>query len=423
MTGSEQALLLCVVLAPKRIGELEVEATDFSTRAGGRVWLAILQQIARGDPVDGVTLQEALRGDTEALSALGSALSGSAAPENAGHYAAQVVRDARRRELAALASAAAEAVQTGDPDAIAGQLVTDLVAMGQSGRRSEWTASQLMAATAEAVDRAQTEGRLGIRTGFGQIDRKLGGWHPGELTVVGARPSMGKSAFGLSAAVAAAQHGARVGFVSVEMDPLSIGVRLGAAAAGLSISRVRNGEIGAEESRRLSDGMAVVSKLNLRLLDAPGWPLSRIVRQAHAWHRAGELDLLVVDYLQRIRADRKFDRHDLEVGAAAQEHKTLAGVLGIPVILLAQLNRDLESRTNKRPVMGDLRGSGEIEQEADAILMLYRDAVYNEHADPGAAEILVEKQRQGPTGIIRMRWDGETARWWDPDMRDYEAVA
>jgi len=123
--------------------------------------------------------------------------------------------------------------------------------------------------------------------------------------------------------------------------------------------------------------------------------------------------MVVIDYLQRTRPDKEQDRHDLSIGQMAKDAKTLAAVLEIPVVLLSQLSRNLENRQDKRPQMSDLRESGQIEQEADNILMLYREHVYDENADENVGEILVEKQRQGPTGIIPMLWDGSRSLWKD----------
>ena len=124
--------------------------------------------------------------------------------------------------------------------------------------------------------------------------------------------------------------------------------------------------------------------------------------------------MVVIDYLQRVQPDVKSDRHDLAIGEMAKDCKTMASTLQIPVLLLSQLSRQVEQRQDKRPGMSDLRESGQIEQEADNVLMLYRGAVYDDLADPREGEVLVEKQRQGPVGIIPMLWDGEQTRWVDP---------
>jgi len=216
----------------------------------------------------------------------------------------------------------------------------------------------------------------------------------------------------MNAAVNAAKLGAKVGFISVEMDAVSLGMRLAASAAGISVSDLRRGNLSRQDWEQLARASRDIASLPLRVLDAPSWTMGQIVRQCHAWHRMG-LDMVVIDYLQRTKPDIKTDRHDLAIGQMAKDCKTMAAVLEIPVLLLSQLSRNLEQRQDKRPNMSDLRESGQIEQEADNILMLYRDAVYNETADERDAEVLVEKQRQGPVGMIPMIWHGERALWLD----------
>jgi len=411
MNEIEQALIVAGVMNPDGAAAVEVTPDHFSTESGRAVWLEILKTIAAGDPVDGVTLQNRLSGP--ALRAFADAMTITASPGNIDSYAKQVIRASDLRSLCSLADRVKERAKVAGPEEIASELLTGALSIGKSDRKTEYNAQDLMAATIERIDAASTGSQLGLKTGWQAFDRKLGGWHKGDLTIIAGRPSMGKSAIGLGAAINAAKLGANVGFVSSEMDAISLGMRMAATEAGISVQNLRLGNLTEKDWEKLANSSSKIAKLPLRVLDAPGWSMKQIVRQCHAWSRTG-LDMVVIDYLQRVQPDVKSDRHDLAIGEMAKDCKTMASTLQIPVLLLSQLSRQVEQRQDKRPGMSDLRESGQIEQEADNVLMLYRGAVYDDLADPREGEVLVEKQRQGPVGIIPMLWDGEQTRWVDP---------
>jgi replicative DNA helicase len=412
MTEIEQALIVAAVLDNDAAMTVNIGPEHFSNPAGAAIWDQIVKNLTMGKAADGVTLQSDLV-DHQHVQAFASAMTVTASPANIQHYAGKVRDDHRRRQIKEAATRAIED-DSQSPDQMAATLMTTLLESDNPDRKSDYSARDLMAKTIERVDSAATGQALGQRTGWRSIDQKLGGWHKGDLTIVAGRPGMGKSVFGMNAAEQAARLGAKVGFVSTEMDAVSLGMRLAASSAGLSITDLRRGQIDQEGWSRLAKASSDIANLPLRVLEASGWSMAQIVRQCHAWKRYG-LDLVVIDYLQRTRPDLKSDRQDLMVGRMAQDCKTMATQLEIPVLLLSQLSRGLESRQDKRPQLSDLRESGQIEQEADNVIMLYRDAVYDESADEEAGEILVEKQRQGPIGAIDMRWDGAHAKWSDVD--------
>ena len=412
MTEMEQALIVAGVLNPEGAAAVAVDTSHFSDEAGQTVWLEILKAISAGESVDGVTLQNKLKGD--ALMAFADAMTISASPSNIETYAKEVIRASDLRSLCTLADRVKTRAKVAGPEEIASEILTEALSIGQTSRRVEYNAQDLMAETVSRVDAASSGAQLGLKTGWRSFDKKLGGWHRGDLTIVAGRPGMGKSAIGVGAAINAARLGANVGFVSSEMDAVSLGMRMAAIEANLPVSSLRLGTLQEDDFGGFVKATSKLAKLPLRVLDAPGWSMRQIVRQCHAWARTG-LDLVVIDYLQRVQPDVKTDRHDLAIGEMAKDCKTLATTLQIPVLLLSQLSRQVEQRQDKRPGMSDLRESGQIEQEADNILMLYRDAVYDDSADPCAGEVLVEKQRQGPVGIIPMRWDGSRTQWQDCD--------
>jgi len=375
MNTTEQALIQAALLNNDGAMSVNIGADDFSTDAGRRIWQEISKLLTMTGSADGVALQDALSGYKSCLTELGGCMQITCSASQIGSYAGIVKREAKRRRLQAVARGIIDDSET-DPDKLSGSLMSELIGGQVSEKKADYSAQELMAKTVERIDAASEGGQLGLKTGWRSIDQKLGGWHQGDLTIVAGRPGMGKSALGMNAAVNAAKLGAKVGFISVEMDAVSLGMRLAASAAGISVSDLRRGNLNPQDWEHLASASRGIAALPLRVLDAPSWTMGQIVRQCHAW-------------------------------------KTMAAVLEIPVLLLSQLSRNLEQRQDKRPNMSDLRESGQIEQEADNILMLYRDAVYNDTADERDAEVLVEKQRQGPVGMIPMIWHGERALWLD----------
>jgi len=413
MSEMEKALIQAALLDNDAAMSVNIGPDDFESDATKSIWTEISKLLTMNGAADGVALQDALRSDPNTLEILGTCLSITCSPSQIETYAKAVRRDAKTRRLHSIARGIFLDQGT-HPDQLAGQLMTELLGSQAGDKKADYSSQELMAKTIERIDAASQGQQLGLKTGWRSIDKKLGGWHRGDLTIIAGRPGMGKSAFGMNAVVNAARLGARVGFVSVEMDAVSLGMRLAASAAGLSVSDLRRGNLTTKDWETLAQASSEIAKLPMRVLDAPSWTMGQIIRQCHAWHRMG-LDMVVVDYLQRTRTDIKTDRHDLAIGQMAKDCKTMAAVLEIPVLLLSQLSRNLEQRQDKRPTMSDLRESGQIEQEADNILMLYRDSVYNETADEREAEVLVEKQRQGPIGMIEMLWDGQKALWMDAE--------
>ncbi|MFM0292805.1 MULTISPECIES: replicative DNA helicase [Paraburkholderia] len=261
--------------------------------------------------------------------------------------------------------------------------------------------------------------RVGLSTGLRALDAKLGGgMRPGQLIIVAGRPGMGKTAIALGLAEAAAEGGAPTMFFSQEMEGEELCSRALARASGLSLEKVLDGKkFGKgddnEDWKRLTAGVQKVSELGLIVDDRPAQSLAEIRGRARAAKRRHGLGLIVVDYLGLMAASEGNNRNE-QVGANTRGLKALAKQLGIPVVLLAQLSRKCDDRTNKRPIVSDLRDSGEIEQDADVIIFLYRDEVYNpDSSDRGIAEINVAKQRNGPTGVVAAEYVGEQTLFRD----------
>lgn len=254
----------------------------------------------------------------------------------------------------------------------------------------------------------------GVTTGFSELDRMLGGFHKGDLIVVGARPAMGKTAFLVSAAQAA---NVPRGMISAEQSAAQIGQRVLSMTSRIPVARLRSGQIdddpGASEFAYVSAAIGQISEQECIIYDKPAPTLAEVVRTARRWKLDRGIQALYVDYLQRIKHghDRQ-PRHE-RVAEVAEGLKELARELDIPVVTLAQVSRAVDARENKRPGMGDLSDSSAIEKEADQIAMLYRDEVYNDEAESGVTEVILEKNRHGPIGTIRIRFNAPIVTFTD----------
>nr|WP_290668472.1 replicative DNA helicase [Ardenticatena sp.] len=254
---------------------------------------------------------------------------------------------------------------------------------------------------------------VGLPTGFTDLDRLLGGFQPGDLIILAARPSMGKTAFSLSITEnVALQQNARVAFFSLEMSADQLVQRLISSQTGINAQKLRVGPITEEDLQRIS--MAVDTLRNTRIFIDETPAISPIELRTKARRVASEhgLDLIVVDYLQLMRGAGRTENRVQEISQISRSLKALARELRVPVLALSQLSRQVESRHDKRPMLSDLRESGSIEQDADVVMFIYRDEVYNKETEkPNIAEIIVAKHRNGPTGMVELRFVRENAKF------------
>jgi replicative DNA helicase len=264
----------------------------------------------------------------------------------------------------------------------------------------------------------------GLSTGFRDIDQITGGLQPGEMIVLASRPSMGKTALALTIAQNASKKtGAKCAIFSLEMTTQSLVVRLLMSEASVDQSALRKGYLSHSDYRHLQNAASVLQEAPIYIDDTGGITVLEIKAKCRRLAaEIGGLDLVVVDYLQLVAGDGKEDRKDLEVGEISRGLKLLSKELNCPVLALAQLNRGPEQRNpdQRRPMMGDLRESGAIEQDADVIAFIYRDEYYNKGTEePGIAEIIFSKQRNGPTGTVKLRFEARHARFTDANQVTY----
>lgn len=415
MYEHEQKLVGAILQDSSILADLpDIAPQHLYTEAGQEIFSWVLREVEANRTVDLANLIQE-RQDLQAPAV--EAINACPSTYNARHYADSVLKGFRSRKLKEIGHDLANA--SDDPDAAIDNVMQNLLSLQQE--RQEWDVDLrgALKETVEELDRRfqrQQNGQpLGIPSGLRDLDGATGGYVPGDLIVVGARPSMGKTGWMLTGALAAARQGYRVGLISAEMDRVQLSTRLLAMDAAMDSARFRNlAGWKSEDWDSVMSSTGRLAQLPLYIYDKPAPTIGQTVSQIRKWAYRHNLDEVWVDYLQRIKTSGKEERRDLGVGEMARGLKTLAGELHVPVVSLAQVNRNVEQRTDKRPGMADLKDSGEIEQEADQILLLYRDEVY--HANPenkGEAEVLLEKNRHGETGPLRASFSPEQTMFGD----------
>jgi replicative DNA helicase len=254
----------------------------------------------------------------------------------------------------------------------------------------------------------------GVPTGYTDLDEKTSGLQPGDLVIVAGRPSMGKTALSLNIAEhVALDAGLPVAIFSMEMAATQLAMRLLGSLGRLDQHRLRSGRLLDDDWQRLTQAVGRLNDAPIQIDESAALNALEVRARARRLHRQyGKLGLIIVDYLQLMSATGDGENRATEISEISRSLKALAKELSVPVVALSQLNRSLEQRPNKRPVMSDLRESGAIEQDADLILFIYRDEVYNpDSADKGIAEIIIGKQRNGPIGTVKLTFRGENTRF------------
>ena len=258
------------------------------------------------------------------------------------------------------------------------------------------------------------EGVTGIPSGFMAFDQMTSGMQRGDLLILAARPSMGKTALALNIAINAWHHGHAVGIFSLEMSSEQLVLRMLSTEAQIPHQKIRNASVSSEEWIELTNTAAQLAEAKIYIDDSPSLNIMELRAKARKLKAQANIELLVIDYLQLINSYQHHENRTQEISAISRALKALAKELDIPVLALSQLSRSLESRMDKRPMLSDLRESGAIEQDGDVIFFIYRDVVYNPDTEqPDVAEVIVGKQRNGPTGAFQARFRGEVSCFYD----------
>jgi replicative DNA helicase len=273
---------------------------------------------------------------------------------------------------------------------------------------------QLVDRIQELYDRDTPTDITGVPSGFTDLDEMTSGLQPTDMMVIAGRPGMGKTTFALNVAEhVAVECGLPVAVFSMEMPGTQLAMRFISSVGRLDQHRLKTGKLNDEEWQRLTFALGKLHEAPIYIDESPGLnPTDLRARARRLYRQCGKLGLIVIDYIQLMTSLRQSDNRAAELSEISRSIKSLAKELHVPIMALSQLNRSLEQRPNKRPVMSDLRESGAIEQDADMIMFIYRDEIYNpDSPDKGAAELIIGKHRNGPTGTVRMTFLGEYTRF------------
>jgi replicative DNA helicase len=402
-----------------RVGDLLVD-NDFYRHEHKLIYAAIGALINASKPADVITVNEQLQnqGKAEEMGGLGylnSLAQYVPSASNIRRYA-EIVRE--RSILRKLVSASDEiATNAFNPqgkaiDRILDEAEQKIFNIGEEGSRMKQGFQSMDTLVVELLDRVQEMADnpndiTGVPTGFYDLDRMTSGLQPGDMVVLAARPSMGKTAFAINIAEhVALNEGLPVAVFSMEMGASQLAVRVVGSIGRIDQGHLRTGKLSDDEWPRLTEAIEKLRTVSLHIDETPGLTPSELRANARRLARqCGKLGLIVVDYLQLMSGSGGSggDNRATELGEISRGLKMLAKELQCPVIALSQLNRSVEQRTDKRPMMSDLRESGAIEQDADIIMFIYRDDYYNKDSkEPGVAEIIIGKQRNGPTGTVKL---------------------
>ena len=421
---AEESLLGAMLLSRDAIAAAieRCSTADFYKPSHSQVFSAITSLYGQGEAVDAITVADELRraGSLEEMggtAVLVSLQSNTPAISSAGRYARIVEEHSLLRRLIGVAQDISE-IGYGLPEDVT-QAVDQAESMvfEVAQRRTTDTVLPLQELLSQSLDRLEElygrgESITGVPTGYHDLDEHLAGLQPSNLVVVGARPSMGKTALALGMAANAAVQGIPVLFFSLEMSHLEIAQRVLCAEARVDASRMRNGRLLDGDWPKISHAIGRIGSAPLHIDDNPNVTVMDIRARARRMKSRDGLGLVVVDYLQLMSGRMSAENRQVEISEISRGLKILARELEIPVVALSQLSRNLESRSDKRPMLADLRESGAIEQDADVVMFIYRDEVYNpESADRGSAEVIVAKHRNGPTGSIELAFVGNYARF------------
>ncbi len=422
---AEQSVLGSMLLSKDAVGDVSeiLRGTDFYKPANETIFDVILDLYAKGEPADPVTVAGELSraGDLQRVGGAGylhTLVSMVPTAANATYYA-QIVRE--RSLLRSLVSAGTRIVQLGyaeaggDVDGLLDSAQAEVMAISEKRGGQDYVSLNDISeqVLAELNDIASNKGKLaGVPTGFADLDRLTQGFHPGQMIIVAARPGMGKSTIALDFCRQAAIHNqTTTAIFSLEMSRSEIAMRLLSAETGVWLQKMRSGEMNSQDWTQVSKRIGEISSAPLFIDDSPNMTMSEIRAKCRRLKQQHNLGLVVIDYLQLMSSGKAVESRQQEVSEFSRSIKLLAKELEVPVIAVAQLNRGVETRSDRRPMLSDLRESGSLEQDADVVMLLHRPEAYDPDDRPGEADVIVAKHRNGPTDTITVVFQGAQARF------------
>jgi replicative DNA helicase len=428
---AEEAVLGSLLIDPEALYRVSpfLRPDDFYLQKNGWIYEAILALHERREPIDFVTLcdelerQEKLEeiGGAAYVTHLINAVPSAIHVEAYGHI---VEHSAIRRRLISAASRIAQLAYQEDEDINQAVDRAEQTLFSVSQRRITRDLTPVQEVIRRYYDRIEylydhRDEPLGVPTGFVDLDRLLGGLQRSDLILIAARPSVGKTSLGISVARHAANLGQHVAIFSLEMSSEQVVQRMVSAETGIDAQRLRLGDLREEEWPLFVQATGRLSDLPLFIDDTPSISVLQMRTKARRLHAEHGIDLMLVDYLQLMTTDdRRNESRVQEVSYISRSLKGLARELDIPLVAISQLSRAVEQRSNKRPILADLRASGSLEQDADVVMFIYRDELYNpETEEQNIADIIIAKHRNGPTGTVQLFFRDRLAQFLDAETR------
>lgn len=414
-TESEESVLGAILMSNDAASEVmdKLVPEDFYIPSHQAIFSAIRDLFNANQAIDAITVAEELRrieqlervggvgGITRLLDVVPSAA-------NVEFYAGIVEEHSQRRELMKAGSTITDYAMRLDDEIHDVLDRSEQTVLGVAGRKvgdSMQPIGPLFFSALEELELLEAQGSdvTGLTTGFSDLDKKLTGLHPANLIIIAARPAMGKSALTANIAMnVAVDHGRPVAIFSLEMSKEEVAQRMLCSKARIDSMKLKTGQIGEMAWPRLTDAAGRLYEAPVFIDDSPVVTVTDIRAKSRRLKRKRGLDLIVIDYMQLMHGANRENRQQ-EIAEISRSLKNLARELEVPIIAVSQLNRNLESREDKRPRLGDLRESGSLEQDADVVMFIYRDEYYNEQSDDrGVAEVMVAKHRAGSTGVVKM---------------------
>jgi len=406
----EQQLVGGLIMSPSLAKQIELESWHFSSEVYAKIFSEVQAAVTENLAYDVITIADRLEKNT-GLNYLPQCAEAAAVAtmkvDLAKHKASLIKKKALMRKAKSIISDGAFQIDQGNDGAV-DYLISELMALDKGQDKYEWTMKEAANAAVANVElaykRANEGGTVGIPTGLKDINEKMGGFHPSDLVIIGARPAVGKTAVSINMMIGS---NVRAGFISSEQGHDQIGQRCLAVAGGVDMHNMRSGKMQDNDWSGMVAATERLLQTNSLINDNPSITIQELVRQARKWKHQDNIEILFVDYAQRIRSSRNHKNVTDVMGEVIPSLKSLARELNIPVVALAQVNREVDKRPDKRPLMGDLSDASIMEKEADQVIMLYRDEVYNPDSEKkGIIELNYEKNRHGPTGRISAAWLG-----------------
>ena len=422
---SEESVLGSILLSSESANEVmdKLEADDFYVPAHQAIFRAITNLYNANRPIDAITITEELRRTNElervgGVSYVTRLLDIVPSAANIEYYAGIVEEHSQRRHLLRAGSSIHDLSFKLEEEISSVLDRAEQTVLAVAGRKVGDGMSQLGGLFNPILEELETLESMGsevtgLSTGFRDLDRKLTGLHPANLVIIAARPAMGKSALTANIAMNVAMSGGSVAMFSLEMAKEEVAQRMLCSLARIDSMKLRTGKIGDAAWPRLTDAAGRLYDAPIFVDDSPVVTVTDIRAKCRRLKRQHGLALIVVDYMQLMQGSSRENRQQ-EIAEISRSLKNLARELEVPIIAVSQLNRNLESREDKRPRLGDLRESGSLEQDADVVIFIYRDEYYDEQSDKrGIAEVAIAKHRAGSTGIVEMTFMPEFTRFSD----------